>query len=50
MSFVVMDMLSLTFQDETFDAVLDKGALDALFSDSSKEVCNVTIVTFFYFF
>lgn len=38
MSWQVMDMLQMTFPDATFDVVVDKGALDALFSEETKEI------------
>ena len=34
MVFTQMDMLSMTFSDGTFDCVLDKGTLDAIFSNT----------------
>ena len=30
----------MTFNDDTFDSVFDKGALDALVADSSKKAAN----------
>jgi ubiquinone/menaquinone biosynthesis C-methylase UbiE len=37
MEWTVMDMTNLTFDNESFDVVLDKGALDALMSNDSVE-------------
>lgn len=37
MKFLYMDALSLTFEDNTFNVVLDKGTLDALMPDDSNE-------------
>ena len=34
MSFTQMDMLSMSFGNESFDCVLDKGTLDAIFSST----------------
>ena len=34
MIFTPMDMLSMSFSDSTFDCVLDKGTLDAIYSNS----------------
>ena len=34
MTFTKMDVLSMTFADSTFDCVLDKGTLDAIFSST----------------
>ena len=34
MSFTQMDMLAMTFGDGEFDCVLDKGTLDAIYSDT----------------
>ena len=42
MVFTQMDMLSMTFSDGTFDCVLDKGTLDAIFSN--KDDVTVTKV------
>ncbi|XP_035916932.1 eEF1A lysine and N-terminal methyltransferase homolog isoform X2 [Anopheles stephensi] len=36
-----MDATAMTFPDETFSVVLDKGTLDALFTDESAEVVSV---------
>ena len=38
MRWEVMDMTELTFEDEAFDVVLDKGALDALMSTNEEEI------------
>merc|ERR1711924_238807 len=35
-AFVVGDLTALTFQDQAFDVVLDKGALDAVFTAGKK--------------
>lgn len=37
MEWTVMDMTNLTYDNESFDVVLDKGALDALMSNDSVE-------------
>jgi SAM-dependent methyltransferase len=37
MQWEVMDMTAMTFADESFDCVFDKGALDALMSNDSEE-------------
>jgi SAM-dependent methyltransferase len=37
MSWEVMDMTALTYQDESYDVVLDKGALDALMSANTPQ-------------
>lgn len=34
MTYVKMDVLEMTFEDATFDCVLDKGTLDAIFSNT----------------
>lgn len=42
MQFITMDLLDMKFGDESFDVVLDKGTLDALFtSDNEKIVKNI---------
>lgn len=33
MKWLVMDMLNMSFENESFDVVIDKGALDALYSE-----------------
>ncbi|RNA07448.1 methyltransferase 13, partial [Brachionus plicatilis] len=38
MQFIKMDILSMEFDDAKFDAVVDKGTLDALMSDYSEKV------------
>lgn len=43
MQFLKMDMLNMEFEDSKFDAVVDKGTLDALMSDYSEKV---TIIFF----
>lgn len=37
MKFINMDALNMTFENESFNIVLDKGTLDALMPDDSKE-------------
>eukprot|EP00943_MAST-04B_sp_MAST-4B-sp1_P001663 g1663.t1 len=37
LKYEIMDMLHMTFNDETYNAVFDKGALDALMADASKK-------------
>jgi SAM-dependent methyltransferase len=37
MKYLEMDMLRLEFPDASFDVVVDKGALDALYSDDKQE-------------
>lgn len=37
MVFQTMDLLNMTFEQESFTCFLDKGTLDALMSDGSKE-------------
>jgi hypothetical protein len=39
MRWEVMDMTALEYAAESFDCVFDKGALDALMSDNTAEVC-----------
>jgi hypothetical protein len=36
----VMDMLKLTYANETFDHAVDKGSLDALCCDTTEETQN----------
>ncbi|CAF0861776.1 unnamed protein product [Brachionus calyciflorus] len=38
MEFLKMDMLQMDFEDSKFDAVIDKGTLDALMSDYTEKV------------
>lgn len=38
MSFEVMDVFKLTFEEGSFSVVIDKGTLDALLTDTSQEV------------
>lgn len=37
MTFVVMDTTALTYENDSFDCILDKGTLDAIFTDESSE-------------
>lgn len=41
MQFLKMDMLNMEFEDSKFDAVVDKGTLDALMSDYSEKVLDL---------
>ena len=40
MKFLVMDVKSLSYESGSFDCVLDKGTLDAIFTDNSKETVS----------
>ena len=40
MKFVVMNATALTFESSSFDCVLDKGTLDAIFTDDSTETLS----------
>ncbi len=40
MNFTVMDVTGLTYADSSFDCVLDKGTLDALFTDELHETVS----------
>ncbi|XP_055859084.1 eEF1A lysine and N-terminal methyltransferase homolog [Episyrphus balteatus] len=46
MKFIQMDATSMSFADETFSVVFDKGTLDALMTDNSEEV-RKTVETYF---
>ena len=46
MSWQVMDMTSMTFDDNAFDIVFDKGALDALMSSECEEARHNAIKLF----
>lgn len=37
LEYILMDALNMTFKDSEFSVVLDKGTLDALMPDNSKE-------------
>lgn len=37
MTFLTMDLLDMSFEQESFTCFLDKGTLDALMSDGSKD-------------
>lgn len=46
MKFIEMDATNMTFDDEQFSAVLDKGTLDALMTDNSEE--TITTVSKYF--
>ena len=49
MQWDVMDMTNMTYEAESMEAILDKGALDALMSDDSGNVhTNVHIYIYIY--
>lgn len=40
MKYEVMDVLKMTYDDKAFNAVLDKGTLDAMFPEDTPEQCQ----------
>ena len=40
MHFLQMDLLKMSFADNTFDSVIDKGTLDAIMTDNSAETAE----------
>jgi len=46
MEWLCMDMLNMAFENATFDVVLDKGTLDALYSEQTAE-CGAMVIKMF---